>query len=338
MKILKYLTINIILFLISSTITFANITYKVRRGDSLRKIAREFNTTTADIILTNNLKHPYRIYVGQKLTVPISRKIYRVKRGDNLEKIAKKFGVSTKSIIRTNRLRKPYRIYVGQKLKIPVKQTTSKTKKQLQLQENQERTKTSKYSMIRKVPIYKHYRVRAGDSIGKIAKKFGVSTKSIIRTNRLRKPYRIYVGQKLKILIGYKDRLALNRPIEFIMPLDGQIDTTIRTKGYKGIFITAPPDETVRASEVGIVKFAGKDERMLKKYGNVIILQHPQGYTTIYASLDEIKVKPGQAVHRGEVIGTSGTSGDWRRSGLYFEISRIHNGKAYPLNPLEVLR
>ncbi|SNR88245.1 LysM peptidoglycan-binding domain-containing protein [Desulfurobacterium atlanticum] len=402
MKISKFLINLLFLLVFLAHSAAAQVTYTVKRGDSLLKIAKKFNVTTTDIIIKNRLKPPYTIYPGQKLKIPVNEKIYTVKRGDSLEKIAKRFGVSVKELIKLNRLRKPYRIYPGQKLKIPVKRissnkTTSKKKRETEIityrvrkgdsikkiarkfgisekeviklnklkrpyriyvgqklkipvsketylknaqttKQNSSKTSPPKYSMLRKVPIYKYYRVRPGDSIGKIARKFGVSVKSIIRTNRLKKPYIIRPGQRLKILIGYKDRLALNRPIEFKMPLDGQIDTTIREKGYKGIFIIAPPGEPVKASEVGIVKFAGKDDRLLKKYGNVVILEHPQGYTTIYASLDKINVKPGQLVHRGEVIGTSGVSGDWGRSGLYFEISRIHNKKAYPLNPLEVLR
>ncbi|WP_456459716.1 LysM peptidoglycan-binding domain-containing protein [Desulfurobacterium sp.] len=322
--------------------------YRVRKGDSLNRIARKFGVSLKALIKENHLRKPYKIYPGQRLKIPAGKvflrqqtkretsktKIirYRVRRGDYLGKIAKKFGTTVRNIIEINHLKRPYRIYRGQILKIPVKGNykSSNTKA--------ETVETPKYSMLRKVPIYKYYRVRRGDSIGKIAKKFGVSVRSIIRVNHIRKPYLIRPGQRLKILVGYKDRLALNRPIEFKMPLDGQIDTTIRAKGYKGIFIIAPPGEPVKAAEVGIVKFAGKDDKLLKKYGNVIILEHPQGYTTIYASLGRIDVKPGQLVHRGEVIGTSGISGDWGRSGLYFEISRIHNGKAYPLNPLEVLR
>ncbi|WP_456395509.1 LysM peptidoglycan-binding domain-containing protein [Desulfurobacterium sp.] len=358
MKILKSLIKTFIIFvIITVTATATTITYTVRKGDSLKKIADRFGTTITKIIVINGLKAPYTIYPGEKLKIPVkynkqrskkhTRKMpakfitkfikYKVKSGDYIGKIARKFGVSTKQIIKINHLKRPYRIYRGQILKIPVRISVPTGKSAVK--STPSRTKPpSNYSMLRKVPIYKYYQVRYGDSIGKIARKFGVSTKSVIRVNHLKKPYLIRPGQRLKILVGYKDRLAINRPIEFKMPLDGQIDTTIRAKGYKGIFIIAPPGEPVKAAEVGIVKFAGKDDKFLKKYGNVVILEHPQGYTTIYASLGKIDVKPGQLVHRGEIIGTSGVSGDWGRSGLYFEISRIHNGKAYPLNPLEVLR
>jgi len=252
--------------------------------------------------------------------------VYRVKRGDTLSKIAKRYHVSLKSIATKNHLRKPYRIRVGQKLVIPSKKRSRKRK-------------TKKYgNLMRKVPVYKYYRVRRGDSVYRIARKFHVSMRSIIRVNHLRKPYRLKPGRRLKILVGYRDRLALGRPLEFKIPLDGRIDTTLRNSGYPGIFILSPPNEPVRASETGIVKFAGKNDKLLKPFGNTVILEHPKGYTTVYSSLSKVEVKPGQLVKRGEVIGLSGTSGNWGKSGVYFEISRIYRKKVYQLNPVEILR
>ena len=189
-----------------------------------------------------------------------------------------------------------------------------------------------------KVPVYKYYRVRSGDSVIKIAKKFHVSPRSIIRINRLRRPYILRPGQKLKILVGYRDVLKLNRPIQFKFPLDGRIDPTIREDGYPGIFIVSRPGAPVKAAETGIVKFAGKDSKLLKAFGNMVIIQHPKGYRTVYGNLDKVFVKPNQLVKRGEVIGTAGTSGIWGRSGLYFDISRVYNGKTYHIQPLEVLK
>ncbi len=266
------------------------------------------------------------IFTVMLTTETLASFTYRVKRGDTLSKIAKRFHVSMRTLARVNHIKKPYRIRVGQKLIIPSKKKTV-------------RHKSKKYgNLTRKVPVYKYYRVRRGDSVYKIAKKFHVSMKSIIRVNHLRKPYTLRPGRKLKILVGYKDRLALGRPLEFKIPLDGRIDTTLRQAGYPGIFILSPPGQAVKAAETGIVKFAGKDDKLLKAFGNTVILEHPKGYTTVYSSLSRINVKPGQLVKRGEPIGESGTSGNWGKSGIYFEISRIYNRKVYQLNPVEILR
>ncbi|NPA32691.1 MAG: LysM peptidoglycan-binding domain-containing protein [Aquificae bacterium] len=120
------------------------ITYRVKRGDTLSKIAKKFGTSVKEIKRVNNLKSS-RIRVGQKLKIPVKEVVrrkkeenvrtrervvyekvrkrvyvrYRVKKGDSLIKIAKKFGTSVRTIKRVNGL-KSNRIYVGQVLKIPV--------------------------------------------------------------------------------------------------------------------------------------------------------------------------------------------------------------------------
>jgi len=257
--------------------------------------------------------------------------IYKVKKGDSLLKISKKFHVPVWKIKKTNKL-KGNTIYVGQKLRIP----TSNRKKHPRKIEK----KSPKFvpEGLTKVPIYRYYRVRKGDCVLKIAKKFHVSPRAIIRINHLRRPYILRPGQRLKILVGYKDVLKLNRPIQFKFPLDGRVDTTIREEGYPGIFILSKPGAPVRAAETGIVKFAGKNSKFLKAYGNLIIIQHPENYQTIYANLDKIFVKPRQIVKRGEIIGTAGTSGVWKRSGIYFDINRVYNKVTYHIQPLEVLK
>jgi LysM repeat protein len=321
------------LFLFSTA--FADVIYKVRRGDTLEKIAQKFGVSVSEIKKINKIKGS-KIYVGQKLRIPVKKKrgrnssyiIYKVKRGDSLKKIANRFGTSVSEIKRLNKL-KGSTIYVGQKLKVPVKSARKKN--------CGSKVKFSS-SGLTKVPVYKYYKVKRGDSILRIAKKFGVSPRVIIRENHLKKPYIIRPGQKLKILVGYRDVLRLNRPIEFHFPLDGRVDPTVREKGYPGIFILGSPGEEVKAAENGIVEFAGKDERLLKAYGNVVIIEHPEGYRTVYSNLDKVFVKPKQIVKRGDTIGTAGMSGDWGRSGIYFEVSKVYNGKVYYLNPLEVLK
>ncbi len=329
------------LLLLFGSNSFANFYYKVKRGDSLVKIARKFKTTVKEIKRVNRLSSS-RIFVGQRLLIPTKSKrsftraltTYRVKRGDSLSKIAKRFKTTVRELRRLNHLRRNT-IYVGQKLLVPKLISSFKTPSRFSKTEN---SPLFVPNGLTKVPIYKYYRVKRGDSVLKIAKKFRVSPRVIIRENHLRRPYLLRVGQRLKILVGYKDVLKLNRPISFRFPLDGRVDPTIRQDGYPGIFILSRVGAPVKAAETGIVKFAGKKPNMLKAYGNLIIIQHPQGYQTIYANLDKIFVKENQVVKRGQVIGTAGVSGIWGRSGLYFNITKVYNGKTYNINPLEVLK
>ncbi len=323
----------------------ASIYYRVKRGDTLGKIAKRFHVSVTEIKKLNRLRGNI-IYVGQKLRIPerFQRKprynyvIYRVKRGDSLRKIANKFGTTVREIKRLNGLRRDI-IYPGQRLKVPVgKKIASSIGSKESSAGKIAGKKVFVPGGLTKVPVYKYYRVRRGDSVIKIAKKFRVSPRSIIRVNRLRKPYILRPGQRLKILVGYRDVLKLNRPLQFRFPLDGKVDPTIREEGYPGIFIVGKPGDPVKAAETGIVKFAGKDSKLLKAFGNMVIIQHPQGYRTVYGNLDKIFVKPNQLVKRGDIIGTAGTSGIWNRSGLYFDVSRVYKGKTYHIQPLEILK
>jgi len=99
------------------------VSYTVKAGDSLYKIALEHSTSVNSIMEINSLKS-YMIYPGQKLTIAVieqsSNLIYLVKPGDSLYRISLKYNVPVNSIKETNNLNSNM-IYVGQKLEIPVK-------------------------------------------------------------------------------------------------------------------------------------------------------------------------------------------------------------------------
>ena len=114
----------------------------------------------------------------------------------------------------------------------------------------------------------------------------------------------------LNSTFGYR-----NDPIDNVKRFHQGQDITVKT----GTPIYAPAD--------GIVKrayYAGG-------FGNHIKLQHGAGYTTLYAHLSKIKVKHGQKVKRGDIIGLTGNTGRSTAPHLHYEIH--HNGK--PQNPLD---
>jgi len=92
--------------------------YKVRKGDTLIKIAKRFDTKVKIIKDFNRLGRFLRI--NQKLVIPLNSIYvkYKVKKGDSLRKIAKEFGISYKKIMRVNELKSTV-IRVGQVLKVP---------------------------------------------------------------------------------------------------------------------------------------------------------------------------------------------------------------------------
>lgn len=101
-----------------------HITYVVKRGDTLTKLAIRYGTTINKIVQLNNIQNPNLIYVGQRLIIDISQSsnniignspvYYRVRRGDSLWRIAKRYNTTVYNLVRLNNIPNPNRIYVGQ--------------------------------------------------------------------------------------------------------------------------------------------------------------------------------------------------------------------------------
>jgi len=175
--------------------TTRRVTYSVRSGDSLDKIASKFNVKTSDIVRWNKLQNDKYIQPGQKLSIrktstssknanTTRRVTYSVRPGDSLGKIASKFNVKTSDLARWNELHNDKYIQPGQKLTIWKTATSNK---------NANATRRVTYS------------VRPGDSLDKIASKFKVKTSDLVRWNELHKDKYIQPGQKLKVYVAARN-------------------------------------------------------------------------------------------------------------------------------------
>ncbi|WP_144513438.1 M23 family metallopeptidase [Bacillus sp. FJAT-22090] len=98
---------------------------------------------------------------------------------------------------------------------------------------------------------------------------------------------------------------------------------------HEGIDIARPSGYTIKASDNGVVEAAGKDGT----YGNRIIVNHQNGYKTIYAHLSSISVSVGDVVPQGSKLGVMGSTGRSTGTHLHFEVKK--NGVT--INPLSVL-
>ena len=95
---------------------------------------------------------------------------------------------------------------------------------------------------------------------------------------------------------------------------------------WKGLFIRAPAGQEVRAVAGGRVVFAD----WMRGFGNLLILDHGQGYLTIYGNNESVLKALGDTVRTGDPVATTGASGGSADSGLYFEIR--HAGR--PFDPM----
>lgn len=243
---------------------------------------------------------------------------YTVEPGDTISTIAEKFGVSIDTIRWENNLKTIKAIKPGDKLKIlPVSGVSHK--------------------------------VQHGETIYSLAKKYQVDPQVIVNW-----PYNSYandetfalaVGQLLIVPDGImpKEEPIAPRPYyaeipaagagtgQFAWPTSGNISQRF-VWYHQGIDIANKSAPDVLAADGGVVVAA--DWSTPWSYGNRILIDHGNGFTSLYAHLSSIYVSPGQTVGRGQAIGRMGSTG--RSSGihLHFEI-RSNGTSANPLNYLK---
>ncbi len=197
------------------------------------------------------------------------------------------------------------------------------------------------------------YHVKEGDTLGRIAKRFGVSLRALIDTNGLQRPDGLRLGQRLVIPSG-NARAAQRGPaaasvrapanfvfavpdldgkaLSFRWPVVGPISSSFgrrRTGWHGGIDIKAEMGTPVFAAAGGRVVFSGWEHF----YGRVVKLEHEEGFITVYAHNLRNFVDTGDAVEAGQVIATVGRTGRASTYHLHFEIR--NNGKLF--NPMYLL-
>ena len=213
-------------------------TYTVQPGDTLYKIARQFNTTVGDLISLNNLSST-TLSVGQVLRIPTNEQepeepeqdfiTYTVKSGDSLWKISQEYGVSVDAIINANNLTSTS-LQIGDVLIIPVTSTeepslpptsnyieyTVKSGDSLWLIANRYNTtvdaiktasgitsNTLQIGQVLRIPTsnsYTTYTVKSGDNLYNIARQFNTTVNEIRNLNGLTSNV-LSIGQVLRIPI-----------------------------------------------------------------------------------------------------------------------------------------
>jgi murein DD-endopeptidase MepM/ murein hydrolase activator NlpD len=97
-----------------------------------------------------------------------------------------------------------------------------------------------------------------------------------------------------------------------------------------GIDISVPEGTAVKAVENGVVVYSGSE---LEGLGNLVLIQHANGWVSAYAHNRDIDVKRGDQVLRGQVVARSGKSGNAETPKLHFELRRYSK----PVDPVRYL-
>ena len=109
----------------------------------------------------------------------------------------------------------------------------------------------------------------------------------------------------------------------FRWPVKGRIISGFGTKpdgGHNdGVNIAVPQGTPVKAAENGVVAYSGSE---LKGYGNLVLVRHANNWVSAYANNEQLLVKRGDKVSRGQVIAKAGTSGSVTEPQVHFELRK----------------
>ena len=154
------------------------------------KLARSLRGTT-----TNNEEARKISIINKDRVAEIGKSYYTVKSGDSLWSISRQHDMRVQELVALNNLKKPYIIKPGQTLKISNAIPAPKTNTVTTVNVEKNNTKNNKTNNI----SYITYTVKSGDNLSTIASNYGMSTSELADLNNIESPYKIRIGQKLKI-------------------------------------------------------------------------------------------------------------------------------------------
>jgi len=246
---------------------------------------------------------------------------YKVEDGDTLAGIAKKFGVDTDSIKWINPGLNEKKIKPDSVMKIPPVTGVVHT-------------------------------VKSGETVYSIAKRYNVSAQAIVDFpfNEFSndETFALAIGAQVIVPDGemptevITPRSTLARSLtpnagavsatgSWIWPAQGTL-TQFFKPWHKGLDIANHSGGNILAADSGSVIVAGWPDN--SGYGNRVLVDHGNGYQTLYAHLSKISVVAGQTVKRGDVLGFMGSTGRSTGTHLHFEIRSSAGNK----DPLSVLK
>jgi murein DD-endopeptidase MepM/ murein hydrolase activator NlpD len=120
--------------------------------------------------------------------------------------------------------------------------------------------------------------------------------------------------------------------IPTLAPLEGWTSRGFERapEGHKGLDLAQKSGTPIQAAGWGVVRFAGWDDT----FGNLVVLDHGNGFTSLYGHNEALLVREGDLVARGEPIARLGSTGRSSAPHLHFEV-RLEDE---PLDPAFLIR
>lgn len=294
-------TAIISILMILTSALFADITYKVEKGDTLYSISRKYQITVAELRTANNLSENDVIKVGQKLIIPDADigtavalssaktagnaapagKIteYVVKKGDTLYGIARKNGMAVADLMALNNLDSSAVIKVGQKLKV-----------------------TEAAAETAKTPVKTSEPAKPGETV--------------IKVNEPAPDTRTYGA-------------TVNADTNTKWPVSSPKITQVKGK-VSGVQLSAKTNEPVLCIAEGTVMYVG----LYRGFGQVVFVQTKTGLIYAYTGLGSVKVRKGEYAVSGAELGSAGLDSISQKYQITFMV--FQNGQ--PIDPAKAPR
>ncbi len=250
--------------------------------------------------------------VKPNFTQPVSFQTYKVRQGDTISGIAKKFGLTNIStLISVNDIGNVRQLAAGQKLRIP-----------------------SIDGIV--------YTVKKGDSLSGITGKYKISLEQLLDVNELTSetltagqqlflPGAAMDANSLRNAMGELFRMPIAAKFRWSSPYGYRIDPIAGVKSFHtGTDMACPTGTPILAAMSGKVTTTGIN----RVYGNYVIIDHGNGYQTLYAHMSKIIASKGQWVSQGTRIGLVGSTGYSTGPHLHFTVYK----KGKLVDPMTVLK
>jgi murein DD-endopeptidase MepM/ murein hydrolase activator NlpD len=260
----------------------------------------------------------------QKKAEPVRLTEYAIKNGDTLWNVANAFDLDVNSLFGCNKLSESDILKVGSVIRIP----------------NQDGIFVT---------------VKSGQTIGGLAKQYGIFTEAIISANEIKDGAALAQGKEIflpgaKVSISAETSVAkgsVTRNVKekvtakrgFGWPVVGKISSSYGWRRdpvrggrdfHTGLDIRAPRGRPIVAAAAGRIVHSG----WMGGYGRSIVISHPGGTTTLYGHASKLLVGVGTNVKRGQRIALVGSTGRSTGNHLHFEVRQ----KGRPMNPLKFIR
>jgi len=323
-------------------------------GESLDTLAIKYGVPSAEIARANGISSPSQLTQGRAIVIPRrgqvayapaaepvpvsapapaaasrpSGDIHVVEPGQTLYGIARIYGVSVGDIVALNSLSSS-NLQVGQRLKIPAGGTTTAPTRMASLNAGTGATPKPLGTLT----------VKADGTPAPPANPAPTTrVASAPATPNLPDVPVVPVSVNPEPSTASPINQAADPPsangTTFRWPVRGRIISGFGPKANgernDGINLAVPEGTSVKAAEAGTVIYAGNE---LAGYGNLILIRHADGWVSAYAHNEEIGVKRGDSVQRGQIIAKAGATGSVSSPQLHFELRK----GAKPVNPMDYL-